>query len=375
MSSDGALLRVCHLIAPGPMAGAEKVVLCGCDVLLQHGLDVTLTVIRDQRGPEHAEIFYEEAKTRRIPATSLSTSGRVDFRLWKELRQFLIKGQYQVLHTHGYKAFLYGLAARPKELCVVHTHHGDTSRGWVMRLYQRLTYHRMKCADGIFAVSEAMYASLHEHVCSGRLHLVENMLVLPHLVTESARRERQSSEPLKLVAVGRLSPEKGLHVLLSALAQLPSSSMELTFVGQGSEEASLRELTERLGIGQSVTFVGFQSDVVPYLAEADALVMPSFREGLPLTLIEAAAIGLPVVATKVGGIPSIVNHRENGILCEANNVDSMAAALQAFIDDADRLKATALARAAEIQERFSPRTWATRTIAVYRKTIGMENSG
>ena len=367
MSSHVQKLRVCHLIAPGPIAGAERVVLCGCEALLQHGLSLTLTPIRDQRVPHFAETFADVAATQGLPTSDfLHARKRLDFPLLKSLRESI--SNFDVVHSHGYKAFLYSLFARTKNVRLVHTHHGDTSRGLVMRVYQALTYMQMKRADGVFAVSNRMHDQLQRYVPAQKLHLVENMLVLPN-VTATLRTPHQTDRPIRLVVVGRLSPEKGLNVLLDAVATLDATKPHLTFVGEGNEEPSLREKTSQLGLEDYVEFVGFQKDVVPFLANADGLAIPSFREGLPLTLIEATALELPVVGTNVGGIPSVVEHGKNGILCPPNDARALANAIEEFSRGFVQLKNVAQERSAEIRERFSPAKWAKQTLQVYHEVV------
>lgn len=363
-------LKVCHLILPGPMAGAEKVVLAGCKALLSEPLDLTLAIISEIRNPSMAEGFTAAAKELSLPIEArLQSRKRVDFALLGDMRGFLRDKQFHILHTHGYKALLYGRAACPPSTQVIHTHHGDTSRSLTTRLYQWLAYHQMKRIDAVCAVSQQMHANLQRSIPAHKLHLVENMLAtpLPACPDQPKVQPKESEKRMQLVALGRLSKEKGLDILLQALATIPQPRPRVTLVGEGGQESELRALTEQLKITSDVFFAGFQTDIVPILAESDAIVMPSLREGLPLSLIEAAAFGLPAIATHVGGIPSVIQHSANGLLCEPGDVEAFGNCLREFCRDSEQLKASASQRASAIRNRFSPATWAKKTFEIYEQ--------
>jgi glycosyltransferase involved in cell wall biosynthesis len=101
------------------------------------------------------------------------------------------------------------------------------------------------------------------------------------------------------------------------------------------------------------------------MATCDAIVMPSYREGQPLTLIEACCMGLPVVASRVGGIPDLVVENKNGLLCQAGNAVELAQALVKFSENVKDLQNQADQLKSKYSERFSSKTWATNTIKVY----------
>lgn len=372
--TDPLEYRVCHLMAPGPTGGAERVVICGTQTLAARDVHIQLSAIRDVRVPDFADVFLEQATAAGVPLGDVFTSrGRIDFELPKRLRSYLIQENVNILHTHGYKAFFVALmAGRGRglgrgRLRIVHTHHGDTSRTWVTRVYQWLAYRSMPKAAAVVAVSRRMFEDLRGR--HKNIRLVENMLVLPDLGPPSNSTPTNDGKPLTLVAVGRLSAEKGLDVLLHAMSEMTSDRPQLVVVGNGPQEATLRELSTRLGLDRSVTFEGFQRNVVPYLRQADGLVMPSFREGLPLSLVEAASMGLPVVASNVGGIPSVVEHGKNGLLCAPNNVPELVGTLQSFVRDFVSLQGQASEYVPAIRERFSPETWADNTLKIYEDVL------
>ena len=145
-------------------------------------------------------------------------------------------------------------------------------------------------------------------------------------------------DPTRLICVSRLSPEKGHAHLLSALARLTARGVEyrLDIVGTGQTDPLLRAQAERLGLGSRVTFHGY----VPYgpalfdlYRRAGALVLPSITEGFPQVINEALSLGLPVVATRVGGIPSFLEHEVTALLLPPRDVPALADAIERIVTD------------------------------------------
>jgi glycosyltransferase involved in cell wall biosynthesis len=232
-----------------------------------------------------------------------------------------------------------------------------------VRVYERLELAIMKRAHQVHAVSTPMKQQLLALKVTN-VELVENPLVLQNL---APRRDRAVGD--NFLYVGRLSPEKGVDVLLRALNLIQdTTSCSLTIVGDGAEREQLEELARELNLKQ-VEFVGFKNSVNDYLSQADALVMPSRREGLPLTLIEALCAGLPVVASRVGGIPEFVAHGQNGLLCAADDVAALAAELVEFLQAKDALSQQAQDMALSLSQRFSLSQWAARTTDLYKKVL------
>ncbi len=179
-----------------------------------------------------------------------------------------------------------------------------------------------------FARSQAMYFSDPDHW--GKLYIV-------HCGVDPARYDRPALPPrpgLHLVFVGRITPIKGLRVLIDALVRAHEThpDLTLTLVGDGDDRAGLERLARPLG--DAVRFVGFQSQegVAEAVAAADALVLPSFAEGLPVVLMEALAAGKPVIATQVAGVGELVEHGVSGHLVPASDVQALAAAITTLAD-------------------------------------------
>lgn len=189
-----------------------------------------------------------------------------------------------------------------------------------------------------------------------KLSLVRCGIDLADLPPAPDQRDRTDSS-LRLIAVGRLSPEKGQTGLLDALAMVRARGIAATLmlVGDGPEEASLREHARRIGMEAHVNFVGRLDEraTLSAIAAADILVLPSFMEGLPVVLMEAMALRVPVVATRVAGIPELVRQGESGLLFDPADWQGLADALAILAANPTFCKQLAAEGRKRIQQEFA----------------------
>ncbi|MFM8333589.1 MAG: glycosyltransferase [Candidatus Methylumidiphilus sp.] len=140
----------------------------------------------------------------------------------------------------------------------------------------------------------------------------------------------------ELLCVGRLTPAKGQHILLDAVQRLLAQGREvrLTFVGNGPDRDSLEAQARQLGLADAVIFAGAvnQDHILEYYAQADAFVLPSFAEGLPVVLMEAMAMAVPCVTTHITGVPELIQHGVNGLLTAPSDVEGLTQAIGWLID-------------------------------------------
>lgn len=246
-----------------------------------------------------------------------------------ELVRVLRRERPDIVHANSSKAGVLGrlaayLAGVPIRIFTVHgwafsAHSGAASRlyRWADRLVRPLTTATICVSDRDLA------RGLAAHTCTA-----ERTVVIPNAVdvrhAPAARHER--ARPL-VVAVGRLKAPKDFLTLVRALAQLPASAFEAVIVGDGPDRAELEAEIRRLGIGDRVLLLGERRDVPRLLAGADLFVLSSTSEGMPVSVLEAMAAGLPVVGSGVGGMPELVVDGTTGLLVEPGDPDGLAVAL------------------------------------------------
>ncbi|WP_425084702.1 glycosyltransferase family 4 protein [Ruegeria profundi] len=175
-----------------------------------------------------------------------------------------------------------------------------------------------------------------------------------------------------LLFIGRLAGVKGVPVLLEALSRLAPDvpDLRVTLIGDGPERGDLEARTHALGLSSVVKFAGYlsQSKVADMLSEADVLVLPSFAEGVPVTLMEAMASGLPVLATRVGGISELVEDGVSGYLVPPGNADALTARLRDLLSDADLRARMGQEGRAKVTAEFNQKTEASRLAKLINTT-------
>ncbi len=223
---------------------------------------------------------------------------------------------------------------------------GLSARG----LVDRATASRV---DAYVAVAEAVAVAL---VAGGAPP--ECVHAIPNGVDIDALRA-SGSEPLPpmpagrplIVCAARLEPVKGVEFLVRAAVRVPGAT--LAIAGDGALEGRLREIAVALGMAGRVAFLGRVSPIAPLLAAADVVVLPSLSEGMPLVALEAMALGRPVVATCVGGIPEVVEDGVTGILVEPRDPQALASAILRLVARPQLARALGEAGEAHVRARYT----------------------
>lgn len=332
------------LFSPGPFGGAEQVVLTSSRSL--EGIE--LWIIQESRNPNPSIEFQKRCAEVGIETKVFVCHSQFDRSMLGDLIREVKQQDIKLIHSHGMKANFYNSMLPAKRIA---TQHGKTSHNFKVRVLEWIEHLALKRMDQVVCVSKKMFdESNYKHRV-----LIENFLSV-----ETEKKHYTPEGELKLVCIGRLSFEKGIADLIHALKMIPDENVSLTVVGDGNQMADLKEISSSMS---NVRFEGFQKDIRNYLVEADALVMPSHREGLPMTLIEATAAGLPIIASKVGGIPNLVH--ENGYLFEPQNIDDIKNAIIVFKKNRRALNEAAKAYRETIRETYSLSHWLMKTNQLY----------
>jgi glycosyltransferase involved in cell wall biosynthesis len=239
-----------------------------------------------------------------------------------------------VVHANSSKAGVLGrlaaVAARvPVRLFTVHgwafkAHRGLVAKAylWADRLMSPLTTTTICVAEGERA------AGLRARTCRA-----DRTVVIHNGVPLDVPRRRPHAGPAILLSVGRLRAPKDFLTLVRAVAALDPGSARLRIAGDGPDRPALEAEIERLGVGEHVELLGTRDDVPELLAGADVFVLSSDSEGLPMSVLEAMAAGLPVVASAVGGVPEAVRDGETGTLVPPRDSTALAEALRRLVAD------------------------------------------
>lgn len=268
----------------------------------------------------------------------------------------------QVVHTHNERPLIYAApAARlARARRVIHTKHGRGAGKSRRQLW--LTALAARCVDEFVGVSEdCSRLAVTQGVPARRVRTLHNGIDTQRF----AYRGPCPTGPAVLVA--RLCPEKDVPTLLqaTALAVRARSDFRLRIAGDGPCLPELRRLAAALDLGAHVEFLGMISDVPALLAKARLLVLSSVSEGVSLTLLEAMARGLPVVATRVGGTPEVVADGATGLLVPPRDASALAEALLQLHGDVDRCRLLGAAGRSRVEESFDVRRMVARYERLY----------
>jgi glycosyltransferase involved in cell wall biosynthesis len=296
------------------------------------------------------------------------------------LKNVLGAGNYDVVHAHGLRAAADAArAARAFEIPTIVTVHNlvrpeiaGAVRSVAYRWSEPLAvWHSHKT----FAVSEQIATHLRRVARKDKAKIEVLYLgigEIPHVTRERSEVRAASDIPLSaplIVTVARLDPQKALHVLLQALKLLPGD-VHLAILGTGPLEDKLRAQSERLGLSERVRWVGFTPQVADHIAAADVFALSSVWEGIPLAAQEAIALGAPVVATAVGGLPELIEDRVSGRLVPPNKPVLLADALTHVLASPEGARRYAAEARARLVERFSTATMLDRLASAYREAAG-----
>jgi glycosyltransferase involved in cell wall biosynthesis len=344
------------------IGGAETLVAQLCRLQREDGHDPSVYAILSL-GPLGEQLQKEGFHVRAHVGHRLSDSARNFFRIFKELRP-------DVVHLHNPTPATYaGISARVAGVpSILSTRHSLVAPPH--NLVRELKYSiAAGFCDWVVGICDATVNNIKEmhSVPTRKIRRVYNGAVP---LVRGAQELWPAKSGFTLVYVGRLEPVKNHALLLNgfrvALAKLPN--LRLWMVGDGRERRSLESLSAQLGITSQVTFWGQQLDVAPFFSAADAFIMSSKSEGLPISLLQAFSLGLPAIVTDVGGMAEVVRLARAGIIVPPMDAEGMAAAIvKMATHDSERCEFSRNATSS-FHERFSLRTMADAYMRLYRGT-------
>jgi glycosyltransferase involved in cell wall biosynthesis len=314
-------MKIAHVVDSMEIGGVETMVAQMCRLQRERGHDPSVYVVGDI-GALGEKLISDGFVVRVRMARNLSDATRSFYRVFKEL-------QPDVVHLHNPTPTVYAaFAARMAGVaCVVSTRHSLVSPP--RRLAVELRYAvAATCCDWVVGICDATtnnMKSIHT-IPSRKIVRVYNGTVQ---IQRAAKQHCPAKNGFTLVYVGRLAPVKNHALLLNAFRAAYSTmpGLQLWMVGDGVERPRLEALAHDLGIAKSVTFWGQQLDVAPFFSMADAFIMSSKSEGLPISLLQAFSLGLPAIVTNVGGMAEVVRQAKAGIKVSATDPSEMAAAI------------------------------------------------
>lgn len=304
-------------------------------------LDISmLTFVRGDTDPE----MVEQLRSEGFALDVVRERRRFDLGVFEQMRDIVARRRPDVLWTHGAKThFLVRAVGLQRGRIWAASHHGYTATSLTWRLYDQLDRWSLRGADAVMPACEAFADDLNARLGIKR----ERMSVHRTPIAAGSTAPQAKSGELRgqlglpadaaiVLSVGRLSKEKGHADLIAAMPEIAGRvdrPVALVIVGDGPEEAQLERLRAQFGVADLVRLAGYQADVAPYYAAADAFALPSYSEGSPNVLLEAMDAGVPIVATAVGGIGEMIRDGEQGLLVPARDSAGLANAVVSLLSD------------------------------------------
>jgi len=364
--------RVVHILSSFGIGGQERVAFDLAVSQLRAGCHVTaLSLAPPPDGPLAGELRAAGIAVDRVARPRPGLDPMLILRLARWMRRHRI----ELVHTHNRMALIYGApAARLARARVVHTKHGNNPKGGTRLLAGNLA---ARCVDAFVAVSPetAAFARKRSEVDERRLLVIPNGIELGRFHPAPAARDRVRRE-LGIAAgawvigtVGRVAVEKNQALLLRAAAPLLGQNTRLVIAGDGPLLPVVSELARSLRIADFVHLLGARSDVPDVLNALDTFVLSSDTEGLPLVVLEAMATGVPVLSTRVGGVPTVLDDGETGFLVPIGDEAALRDRLIRLRDDPAASRACGeRGRAAAIM-RFSAARMQRDYLALYTRVL------
>lgn len=349
-------MKIAQLIDSLYVGGAERMQVTYVETAIARG--VTPTVISLQRHPDtHIPDQIKKAGARLVEITG---KNMVDVRRFFRLASFLRRERFDVLHVHlTHSIFLgcwAGLLTGTRVVATLHNVNPD----------EHPTLEALSLVLGarkIIAVGNEVERSYRRRLFGRKIEIVYNPVAAGTQISSAERSALRhdlagdETRPI-LLCVGRLEPQKGMADLLEAMAILHRRFPQamLLIAGRGSLETELKNKIASLGLHNCVRMLGVRDDVPRLLAASDIFVNSSHWEGMPISVLEAMAARLPVVATNVGDVPNIVTP-QTGSLVEPHRPQELADAIQTLLEDAPLRRTLGAGGLALVNARHTPDKW------------------
>lgn len=365
--STSVSLRIAALIDTVQVSGPGRQLAALASCLSQRGVVVHVITFHRRGRPRSPYLDYLESAG--VPYSVLEEDGPFDVRLVMRLRRLLARLEPTIVQTHGYKptALAYALRRAGAPWRWIAFFHGATSENLKVKLYHWLDGRLFRTADRVIVMSR-LHAQRFAFLGS-RVGVLYNAALPLAGLTDPTARERRGGLPPRLGVVGRLSPEKGVDVFLQACRTLVDRGVKFTAViaGDGPARVALEQLRDALGLAAHVGFLGTTVNIERVYASIDLLVIPSRSEGLPNVMLEALRADVPVVATRVGAIPEVLESTLAGVIVPPGSSAALADGIVAAVPMATDDHARAARRG--VTERFSIDRRAAEHLALYGELV------
>jgi len=365
-------VKVLQLISSGGYYGAENMLLNLCASQEQSECQNSLLLFYNVHVPNVE--FYERARRQGISVRMVHCKGRADWRAVRQIEEYIQEDEVDLVHTHGYKADLYGyLAAWRCHKAVVATCHNWVGGTAALGIYNQLDRMVLKKFNALAAVSDTVAQRLRAFgVSAEKIKTIANGIDVKVFERAEPQPLLRAEGSTVVGVVARLDLQKGFEYLLRATRELCQMfpGLKMVIVGEGPDRDAIEEMIEQYGLRSNVILAGQQSNMPGVYAAMDIFVLPSLNEGLPMTILEAMAASKPVIATRVGAIPSVIKDGENGLLVAPKDSEGLRNAIASLLSDPERRRRLGDQAHTWVSQNYTSEAMALKYRDMYEEVLG-----
>jgi len=365
-------MKILQIIDTLNWGGAQKLLL----TFIENAPDNEITVLsfRDNNHSRSIKTLFqnEGINVEILYASKLYNISRIN-----KIIKLLKKNQFDVIHTHlNYANILGGVCGYLTNTPVVSTLHNSrydpqkTSKPAILLETLVLKY----LTKQIIAVGSVVEHAHHNRINNKTIHIIPNAVNEIISISNEEKLDIKNNlfgpgDFFVIIAVGRLSPQKAYLDLFSAVELVSSkhSNIRLLIVGEGDERSKLEVRIRELSLDNNVKLLGERDDVNRLLQISDIFINSSHWEGLPVSILEAMSAGLPIIATRVGDIPSVIDG-DSGMLVEPNPIQ-LQEALFTYLSDLELMATHGQNAKKKFLDQYNANSWVKKIIAIYQKAI------
>ena len=330
-----------------------------------NGLNIEVAILY----PE--DTFKEDIEKAGVHVWKLGLNFKYDLRSIFKLISLIKRGKYNIVHVHLFPAnFFISFASLflPKNIKFIFSEHNIYNRRRSFKLFKILDTFIYSRYYKIICVSKQVQGALIEWLpnLKRKSVVISNAVPVPDLSNWSPVKKYD------VLFVGRLTKAKGVDILLKAIKILKEKyqkEIKAAIVGEGYSEEELKELVIELGIEKEVEFLGVRRDIEKFMKSTKLFVLPSRWEGLPLTILEAMSSRASIIATKVGGMPEVIENGKEGILISPNDPEALAMAITELLKDGELRAKLGINAYKKVKEKYSIEVYTKNILGFYKSLI------
>ncbi|MGB3726070.1 MAG: glycosyltransferase family 4 protein [Glaciecola sp.] len=365
-------MKVLQFICSTGFYGAERWVLALCKNTAKDDCEYVLGVTEetDNQDLELVKHFARDCGE----TVSFSMSNKFDYAVVGQMVNYIKQNNIDIIHTHGYKSDIIGtIVAKKANIPVVITPHGfENASDFKLRTFIWLGCQAMRFADKVVPLSPALVEDVKKFgIKPPALEYIQNGVDLSEVEHARDNLPANHKQKFRIGFIGQMISRKNIKHLLDVFANMHNqfNDIELVLLGDGEERPELERYVDNFSCKSDIHFLGYRDDRLAYLKSFDIFAMTSTLEGIPRCLMEACAMGVPVVSYDIDGVDQLITHEQTGLLAPLNNKEALE---QLFVrvktqpEEAKQLGANAIAY---VNEHYSAARMANEYLVLFNDML------